>query len=59
MSWTDTAVRLISASPDRILAGLTDFDALAVWLPPDGWRSEASPCNEDLGHIGSRSASST
>jgi uncharacterized protein YndB with AHSA1/START domain len=36
MSRTDTAVRVISASPDRVFAALTDPDALAVWLPPDG-----------------------
>ena len=36
MSRTDTAVRVISASPGRAFAALTDPDALAVWLPPDG-----------------------
>ena len=36
MTRTDTAVRVISASPDRVFAALTDPDALAVWLPPDG-----------------------
>jgi uncharacterized protein YndB with AHSA1/START domain len=36
MSRTDTAVRVISASPDRVFAALTGSDALAVWLPPDG-----------------------
>jgi uncharacterized protein YndB with AHSA1/START domain len=36
MSRTDTAVRVISASPDRVFAALTESDALAVWLPPDG-----------------------
>src|ERR1019366_5439803 len=36
MSRTDTAVRVISASPDRVFAALTDSDALAVWLPPGG-----------------------
>jgi uncharacterized protein YndB with AHSA1/START domain len=34
MCRTDTAVRVISASPDRVFA-LTDSDALAVWPPPD------------------------
>jgi hypothetical protein len=34
MSRTDTAVRVNSASPDRVFAALTDSDALAVWLPP-------------------------
>jgi uncharacterized protein YndB with AHSA1/START domain len=28
MSRTDTAVRVISASPDRVFAALTDADAL-------------------------------
>jgi uncharacterized protein YndB with AHSA1/START domain len=32
MSRTDTAVRVISASPDRVFAAPTDFDAFAVWL---------------------------
>ncbi len=36
MSRTDTAGRVISAPPDRVYAALTDPDALAVWLPPDG-----------------------
>jgi len=36
MSRTDTAVRVISASPDRAFAALTAADARAVWLPPDG-----------------------
>jgi uncharacterized protein YndB with AHSA1/START domain len=36
MSRTDTAVRVISASPDSLYAALTDPDALAVWLPTDG-----------------------
>ena len=36
MSRTDTAVRVISASPDRVFDVLTDSDALTVWLPPDG-----------------------
>ena len=36
MSRTDTATRIISAPPDRVYAALTDPDALAVWLPPDG-----------------------
>jgi hypothetical protein len=36
MSRTDTAVRVMSASPDRVFAPLSDSEALAVWLPPDG-----------------------
>src|SRR5215217_1505597 len=35
MSRTDTAVRVINASPDRVFAAPTDRDTLAVWLPPD------------------------
>lgn len=30
------SVRVISASPERVFAALTDPNALAVWLPPDG-----------------------
>ncbi len=36
MSRADSAVRVISASPDRVFAALTDSGALAVWLRPDG-----------------------
>jgi uncharacterized protein YndB with AHSA1/START domain len=36
MSRTDTAVRVISASPDQVFAAVAGSDALAVWLPPDG-----------------------
>jgi uncharacterized protein YndB with AHSA1/START domain len=32
MSRTDTAVGVISASPDRVFAALTNSDALAMWL---------------------------
>jgi hypothetical protein len=34
MSRTDTAVRVIRASPDRVFAALTDSDALAGWPKP-------------------------
>lgn len=34
MSRTDTASRVIAASPERVFAALIDPDALAVWLPP-------------------------
>ena len=49
MSRTDTATRIISAPPDRVFAALTDPDALAVWLPPDGITGrfehfDARPC---------------
>ena len=33
---TDTASRVIAASPDRVYAALIDPDALAAWLPPAG-----------------------
>jgi uncharacterized protein YndB with AHSA1/START domain len=36
MTRTDTASRVIAASPDRVYAALVDPDALAAWLPPDG-----------------------
>lgn len=36
MSHTDTASRLIAASPDRVFAAFIDQDALKVWLPPSG-----------------------
>lgn len=32
---TDTASRLINASPDDVFAALVDRDALTAWLPPD------------------------
>ncbi len=31
---TDTASRVIAASPERVYAALVDPDALVVWLPP-------------------------
>ncbi len=36
MPRTDTATRVVSAPAARVYAALTDPDALAVWLPPDG-----------------------
>lgn len=36
MGRTDSASRLIEASPDRVYAALVDPDALADWLPPSG-----------------------
>ena len=36
MTRTDRAARLIAAPAARIYAALTDQDALATWLPPDG-----------------------
>lgn len=36
MSHTDTASRVIDASPDRVYAALVDPDALTAWLPPAG-----------------------
>jgi uncharacterized protein YndB with AHSA1/START domain len=46
MSRTDTAIRVISAPPDRVFAALTDPDALASGFEmtgdaqDPGWRSE-------------------
>ncbi|MGH8868782.1 MAG: SRPBCC family protein [Actinomycetes bacterium] len=34
MSRTDTASRVIAASPDRVFTALVDPDALTEWLPP-------------------------
>jgi uncharacterized protein YndB with AHSA1/START domain len=36
MTRTDSASRLIVASPDRVYEALIDPEALATWLPPDG-----------------------
>lgn len=36
VSRTDSASRVIAASPDRVYAALIDPDALAAWLPPAG-----------------------
>ncbi|MBV9096619.1 MAG: SRPBCC family protein [Frankiaceae bacterium] len=36
MPRTDSASRVIPATPDRIYAALVDEDALTAWLPPSG-----------------------
>lgn len=36
MPRTDTASRVMAASPERIYAAFIDPEALAAWLPPDG-----------------------
>jgi uncharacterized protein YndB with AHSA1/START domain len=36
MPRTDTASRVIAASPERVYAAFIDPEALAAWLPPDG-----------------------
>ncbi len=36
MPRTDTASRVIAASPDHVYAAFIDPEALAAWLPPDG-----------------------
>lgn len=36
MARTDTASRMVPASPERVYAALTDPDALTAWLPPAG-----------------------
>lgn len=33
---TDSASRLVKASPERIYAAMVDPDALVAWLPPEG-----------------------
>ena len=36
MAGTDTASRVIAASPARVFAALIDPESLAAWLPPEG-----------------------
>lgn len=36
MTRTDTASRVVPASPERVYAALTDLHALTAWLPPEG-----------------------
>jgi uncharacterized protein YndB with AHSA1/START domain len=36
MARTDTASRVIAASPARVFAALIDPESLAAWLPPEG-----------------------
>jgi uncharacterized protein YndB with AHSA1/START domain len=36
MPRTDSASRVIAASPDRVYEALVDPEALVAWLPPDG-----------------------
>ena len=36
MPRTDTASRVIAATPAQVYTALVDADALAAWLPPDG-----------------------
>jgi uncharacterized protein YndB with AHSA1/START domain len=36
MGRTDSAARVIPASPDRVYAAMVDPEALAAWLPPSG-----------------------
>lgn len=38
MPRTDTAARTVPAPTDRVFAALTDAEALAEWLPPEGMR---------------------
>ncbi|WEK04224.1 MAG: SRPBCC family protein [Candidatus Devosia phytovorans] len=40
MSRTDTASRLIKASPSEVYAALTSADALVQWMPPKGMTGE-------------------
>lgn len=39
MARTDTASRLIAASPERVFAAFVDQAALMAWLPPGGMRA--------------------
>ncbi len=36
MTRTDTAARVVAASPEQVYAALVDPDALTAWLPPEG-----------------------
>lgn len=36
MSRTDTATRIVSASPEAVYAAMTEPKALLAWLPPEG-----------------------
>ncbi len=51
MTRTDTASRLIAASPDRVYAALVDSDALLAWLPPDGMSGRFERFDARLGGL--------
>lgn len=36
MSRTDTATRIVAASPEAVYAAMTEPNALLAWLPPEG-----------------------
>lgn len=38
---TDTATRLVQASPDSVYRAFVDPEALMAWLPPEGMRGRA------------------
>jgi len=40
MSRTDSASRIIEASPEAVYAAMTEEDAMLAWLPPTGMRGE-------------------
>jgi len=40
MSRTDSATRIIDATPEAVYAALTEPEALAAWLPPSGMAGE-------------------
>ena len=40
MSRTDTASRIVAASPHDVYAAMTGEDAMLAWLPPTGMRGE-------------------
>lgn len=40
MSRTDSASRIMDATPEAVYAAMTDPAAIVVWLPPQGMRGE-------------------
>jgi len=40
MSRTDSASRIVDATPEAVYAAMTDPAAMVVWLPPTGMRGE-------------------
>ena len=40
MSRTDSASRIMDATPEAVYAAMTDPAAMVVWLPPQGMRGE-------------------
>jgi uncharacterized protein YndB with AHSA1/START domain len=40
MSRTDSASRIVDATPEQVYAAMTDPAAMLKWLPPGGMRGE-------------------